>query len=91
MPQTWIGVDLSKVRLDIFDPRSVHHCLAHTEADIRAWLDGLDPQVIVVFDAASLTLLAKMPESTGPTSAPSPRLAASQRGRAKAAAGRASA
>ncbi|MCR6658412.1 MAG: transposase [Asticcacaulis sp.] len=49
-----IGVDVSKATLDIFDSQTSRYFQIdnHTDA-ITAWLDGLDTQRLVVFEATS--------------------------------------
>ena len=54
MPQTYIGIDLSKDWLDIYDPRSGHRRVANTEPDVGRYLRGLGPNDILVFEATSL-------------------------------------
>lgn len=53
MTQTYIGVDLSKDWLDIYDPRSGHARLANTTSAIRLWFGTLDTTCLVVFEATS--------------------------------------
>ena len=53
MTQTYIGVDLSKDRLDIFDPNLGHRHIANEAEPIRRWLGGLGPDSFVVFEATS--------------------------------------
>jgi len=54
MTRTHIGVDLSKDWLDIHHPRAGDARIANRKADLAAWLDGLDSDDIVVFEATSL-------------------------------------
>lgn len=53
MTQNYIGVDLSKDWLDIFDPRAGHARVANTAPAIRAWLRGLPPDDLPVIEATS--------------------------------------
>ena len=53
MTQNHIGVDLSKDRLDIFDPKTGHHHVPNTPATIRVWLRGLGPDDLPVVEATS--------------------------------------
>ena len=50
---TYIGVDLSRDRLDILDPRDGHSRVANTAAQIRAWLGRPGPGDLPVFEATS--------------------------------------
>lgn len=54
MTQNYIGVDLSKDWLDIFNPREGHDRIRNTDTDIRRWLAGLSDQDLIVFEATSL-------------------------------------
>ncbi len=53
MTQNYIGVDLSKDWLDIFDPRAGHARVANTAPGVRAWLRRLGPGELPVFEATS--------------------------------------
>lgn len=53
MTQNYIGVDLSKHWLDVFDPRSGHARVANTDPAIRAWLNGLAAKDLPVIEATS--------------------------------------
>lgn len=53
MTQTYIGVDLSKAWLDIFDPTTGHTRVANTAEAIRDWIAGLAPNSLLVFEATS--------------------------------------
>lgn len=67
MTRTHIGVDLSKDRLDVYDPRTGHARVANTGTDIRTWLSTLGPQDIVVFEATSFCgdLLLRLASACG--------------------------
>ncbi len=54
MTQNYIGVDLSKEWIDIFDPRSGHSRLPNQEAALRRWLSNLPADSFLVFEATSL-------------------------------------
>lgn len=50
--QTYIGCDISKHHLDIFDPRTGHVRVANTDDAITQWLGQLDPAcTLAVFEA----------------------------------------
>lgn len=53
MTQTYIGVDLSKDWLDVFDPRTGHGRVTNAEASIRTWLATLGAEDVIVFEATS--------------------------------------
>lgn len=54
MPQTYIGCDLSKDRLDVFDPRVGHGTQhANSPAGIRALLRACGPGSTLIFEATS--------------------------------------
>lgn len=53
MTQTYIGVDLSKDWLDIYDPETGHARIANTPDAIRLWLTELAPIKLPVFEATS--------------------------------------
>ncbi len=53
MTQTYIGVDLSKHRLDICDPRRGSFVVENTRAALFAWVRELDAQDILIFEATS--------------------------------------
>ena len=54
MPRNHIGIDLSKRRLDIHDPRSGQDSVCpNTAAAIRRFLAGLAPDDMLVFEATS--------------------------------------
>lgn len=53
MTRTYIGVDLSKDWADVFDPRSGARRVANTAQALGAWLDGLERDDLVVFEATS--------------------------------------
>lgn len=54
MTQNYIGVDLSKDWLDIYNPESGFARIANTEAALRGFLRGLGAQDFLVFEATSL-------------------------------------
>ena len=54
MTRTCIGVDLSRDWIDIFDPRRGASRIANREAELRAWLGGLEASELLVFEATSL-------------------------------------
>lgn len=54
MTQNYIGVDLSKDWLDVFDLRGSHRRVANAAPSIRAFLKGLAPDDLIVFEATSL-------------------------------------
>jgi transposase len=53
MPQTYIGCDISKDRLDSFDPRSGAGAHANTASGIRALIKGCGPDSVLIFEATS--------------------------------------
>lgn len=53
MTRNYIGVDLSKDWLDIFDPRTGHARVPNTAPRIRTWLRGLGPGDLPVLEATS--------------------------------------
>lgn len=53
MTQTYIGVDLSKHRLDICDPRRGTLVIENCRAALSAWIEKLDAQDILIFEATS--------------------------------------
>lgn len=53
MTQNYIGVDLSKDWLDIFNPRSGFARVANTPPSIRLWLSDLEPGDLPVIEATS--------------------------------------
>jgi transposase len=54
MTQNYIGVDLSKDWIDIFDPSHGHHRLPNRAAELRRWLGALPANSFLVFEATSL-------------------------------------
>lgn len=50
MAQNYIGVDLSKDWLDIFDPARGAARIANTDAELRAFLGELGPQDMLIFE-----------------------------------------
>lgn len=54
MTQNYIGVDLSKDWIDIFDPSRGHHRLPNRAAELRRWLGALPANSFLVFEATSL-------------------------------------
>jgi transposase len=53
MPQNYIGCDISKDRLDIFDPRGGARAHANAAAGIRALIKACGPDCVLVFEATS--------------------------------------
>jgi transposase len=52
IPQTFIGIDISKAFLDTFDDSTGQlGRVANTDSDIAAFLNGLAPGTTVVFEA----------------------------------------
>ena len=54
MTRTYIGVDLSRDWIDIFDPRRGAGRIANRDPELRAWLGGLDRGDLLVLEATSL-------------------------------------
>lgn len=54
MTRTYIGVDLSKEWIDIFNPRGGFSRIANTDAALRGFLRTLSTQDFLVFEATSL-------------------------------------
>jgi transposase len=54
MAYTYIGVDLSKDWLDVFHPDTGARRVGNTAPKLRAFLDGLGKQDLLVFEATSL-------------------------------------
>jgi transposase len=53
MPQNYIGCDISKDRLDVFDPRSGASAHANSAVGIRSLIKACDPGSVLVFEATS--------------------------------------
>lgn len=53
MTQTYLGVDISRDRLDIHHPLRGDLVLDNSAAAIRAWLGTLEPDALLVFEATS--------------------------------------
>jgi len=53
MPQTYIGCDISKDRLDVFDPRTGACAYANSAAGVRALFKAIRSEDILVFEATS--------------------------------------
>lgn len=54
MPQTYIGCDLSRDRIDVFDP-GIGHATSHpnSPAGLKALFEACRPEAILVFEATS--------------------------------------
>lgn len=53
MPQNYIGCDISKDRLDVFDPHSGASAHANTASGIRALIKASGPGSVLIFEATS--------------------------------------
>jgi transposase len=53
MPQNYVGCDISKDRLDVFDPRSGASTHANSAVGIRSLLKAFGPDSVLVFEATS--------------------------------------
>lgn len=54
MTRNYIGIDLSKDWLDIYDPRCGHRRIPNTAPELQRFLSSLGPGDILVFEATSL-------------------------------------
>lgn len=53
MPQNYIGCDISKDRLDVFDPQRGATAYANSSAGIRSLLKACGPEGVLIFEATS--------------------------------------
>ena len=53
MTRTYVGVDLSKDWIDVFHPETGERRIANVRDDLAAFLDGLGPDAMLVFEATS--------------------------------------
>lgn len=53
MPQNYLGCDISKDRLDVFDPRSAASAYANSASGIRALIKASSPDSVLIFEATS--------------------------------------
>ena len=53
MTRTYVGVDLSKDWIDVFHPETGERRVANARDALAGFLDGLDPDAVLVFEATS--------------------------------------
>jgi hypothetical protein len=84
MPWNYIGIDLSKARLDINDPHTVRDgARPNTTAAMRGFLAGLAPDDVLVLESTSVATGRCCGSPPGPAGAARRRWSASIPGRAK--------